>query len=70
MFTDIKGNTKEIETDMMVFNLKKLPSLFEKAYQNINEIIEELKKSHVTMFFPEDFDYEKNIGYFNCVTFS
>lgn len=48
--------------------LKKCPSLFDTAYKDINEIIEELKEK-IGEYLPEDYDYRSNIRHIVGTTF-
>lgn len=69
-FINIHNDGQEVENQMLIFNLKKTPTLFATAYHDIDEIIAELKEAQIINFLPENFDFPSHIGYFNCVTFS
>lgn len=54
-------NYKSYNCDIIAYvPLKKYPTLFKRAYSDMEEIIEELK-SKVGEYLPEDFDYRRNI---------
>lgn len=46
------------ETSFHIISIDKYPSLFTRAYKDIDEIVNEFKNS-VGKYFPEDFDYKK-----------
>ena len=55
------GDYETYDRDVIVYiPLKSYPTLFQKAYNNMEEIVEELK-SKVGKYLHEDFDYRKNI---------
>lgn len=54
--------------DTVFFYSKKQPSLFNKAYENEDELINEFKDAFKDLL-PEDFDWKKHIGYADWVEF-
>ena len=55
------GNYKTYNCDMIVYiPLKNYPTLFKQAYNNMEEIVEELR-AKVGEYLPEDFDYRNRI---------
>ena len=62
------GDTIEYNSDALCYvPLSNYPTLFEKAYNNIDEIINELKEK-VGAYLPEDFDYRSRLRYI-CGTY-
>ena len=63
------GDYETYDRDVIVYiPLKSYPTLFKKAYNNMEEIVEELK-SKVGKYLPEDFDYRKNIRHISGTYF-
>lgn len=61
-------DSKQYNADSIVYvPLSRYPTLFKKAYNNMEEIIDELK-SKVGEYLPDDFDYRSNIRYI-CGTY-
>lgn len=62
------GDTKEYSSDILFYiPLSKYPTLFKKAYNNMDEIISELKEQ-LGEYLPEDFDYRSRIRHI-CGTY-
>lgn len=61
-------NSKQYNADFIVYiPLSRYPTLFKKAYNNMEEVVGELK-SKVGKYLPDDFDYRSNICYI-CGTY-
>ena len=62
------GDTKEYDSDILFYvPLSNYPTLFKKAYSNMDEIISELKDK-LGEYLPDDFDYRSRIRYI-CGTY-
>lgn len=62
------GDTKEYDSDMLFYvPLSNYPTLFKKAYNNMDEIVSELKDK-LGEYLSEDFDYRSGIHYI-CGTY-
>ena len=62
------GDTKEYDNDMLFYvPLSNYPTLFKKAYNNMDEVISELKEK-LGKYLPDDFDYRTRIHYI-CGTY-
>lgn len=62
------GDTKEYDSDMLFYiPLCNYPTLFKTSYNNMDEVISELKEA-LGKYLPEDFDYRSRIRYI-CGTY-
>lgn len=62
------GDSQEYYGDVIVYvQATHYPTLFRKAYNNMDEIVEEFK-NRIGEYLPEDFDYRKNIRHI-CGTY-
>lgn len=62
------GDTKEYDDDILFYlPLSNYPTLFKKAYNNMDEIINEFKED-VGEYLPDDFDYRSRIRHI-CGTY-
>lgn len=60
--------SKDFDHDMIVYvQASNYPTLFRKAYNNMNELVEEFKKK-IGEYLPDDFDYRNNIRHI-CGTY-
>ena len=58
---DSWGNTEEYDSDILFYvPLSNYPTLFKKAYNDMDEIISELKEK-LGEYLPDDFDYRSRI---------
>ena len=64
----IEGNHMFLENEsMLVFKADRQPDAFEAAY-TIESVVEEFRTG-IGRYLPDDFDYIRHIGYFNCVNY-
>ena len=55
------SESKYYNTDVICYvSVERIPTLFKKAYNNIDDIIEEMKRK-IGEYLPEDYDYRNNI---------
>lgn len=65
---DIWGKAETIDDSLFYIPVKKYPSLFKTAYNNMDELVAEFKEA-LGEYLPADFDYRSNIRHIVGTTF-
>lgn len=60
-------DSRELDGSLII-SLYYQPSLFGRSYSTLSDTVEEMKTA-LADYLPEDFPYDKHIGYFDCVYF-
>lgn len=68
-FYSLNNNETDVAYDSVFIESHRQPALFEQAYKNKEEIIDEFKNEY-GKFLPADFDYESRIGHIDAVCYS
>ena len=64
---NLDGKEKYYATELLMLYAEKQPKPFKIAYQDIDEVIDEMKKNF-GKYLPDNFNYREHLGNFSAVT--